>query len=156
MKCKHAETTTSGWRCYTASVAVHPYTEPNPAAGGWVTFTETCAKCGAQRPVNSNGPHLELGPWGPGRAAREAEQARIDDEHRARPPHVVEVGPAPAALIAGGGVDARWVQISDIRAAAQQPDTGDGLVPTYSRLLREIETWRRDYATTPALPKVFG
>ena len=49
-------------RGYTGSVAVAPYTEENRAAAGNICDRETC-RCGAERYVNRNGRHEELGVW---------------------------------------------------------------------------------------------
>jgi len=65
MKCKHATTTTDATsvRCYAGSVAVGQH--ENRAAHGCITQVEQCLDCGAERRVNVNGVHYELGPWGP-------------------------------------------------------------------------------------------
>jgi len=75
MKCKHATTTTDATsvRCYAGPVAVAGH--ENRAAHGCITQVERCLDCGAERRVNVNGVHYEVGPWGPSRSqlAREAE-----------------------------------------------------------------------------------
>lgn len=75
-------------RPYTGSVAVHPYTDENPAAHGNIVVTEECCACGAHRQVAQNWRHVEYSPWGPSRAVREQrereEQARLEREKQAR------------------------------------------------------------------------
>ena len=61
--CKHLRTEDGPERCYSGSVAVHPYTAENRAAHGCVTWVETCLECGAERAVNGNYGHREYGPW---------------------------------------------------------------------------------------------
>lgn len=48
--------------CYMGPVARPPYTDENPAAHGNIQVTETC-RCGAERKVLINGPHMEYSPW---------------------------------------------------------------------------------------------
>jgi hypothetical protein len=48
------------------------WTGENPAAHGGITYTEEESYAGRQRQVNANGEHIEVGPWGPTRAQREA------------------------------------------------------------------------------------
>lgn len=64
-ECKHTSTTRGRDRCYNYPVAVPPYTDENPPAQGSITYTETCATCGAERDVNANRGHREFGPWRP-------------------------------------------------------------------------------------------
>jgi len=61
--CHHDRTTSGDHFGYTGSVAVHPHTHQNRAAHGGVTYTERCLDCRAVRPVNTNGGHVEVGPW---------------------------------------------------------------------------------------------
>ena len=77
-KCKHSRTKCdeSSIRCYCGSVAVAPYTDPNPAASGNVTYIEQCVDCDMERAVNSNGRHREVGPWGKSRAQLASEEKR--------------------------------------------------------------------------------
>lgn len=49
-------------RCYTGSVARHPYTDENPAAHGNIEVTEERSD-GWRRRVNINQGHREEGPW---------------------------------------------------------------------------------------------
>ncbi len=69
MACTHKQTTAGLDRPYMGSVAVHPYTEPEPRAAGGISYTETCSECGAERSVNVNGAWVEHSPWGESRAA---------------------------------------------------------------------------------------
>lgn len=55
---RHAAHHTTEPRCYAGPVS----RDPNPAAHGWVMYREVC-RCGAERPVNQNQDHLELGSW---------------------------------------------------------------------------------------------
>ena len=63
MKCTHKLTTYTENKCFRHPVAKPPYTEENRAAHGGVTYMQICALCGAQRPTNENGRHVEVGPW---------------------------------------------------------------------------------------------
>jgi len=82
--CDHAVTEQIGPdRCFSGSVAVHPYTEEIRAAHGCVALTEQCVACGARREVNVNQRHVEVGPWGPNQEARRAEAGRLDRLARA-------------------------------------------------------------------------
>jgi hypothetical protein len=56
---------------FVSEVARSPFTSPNPAAHGCITFKEGCRICGAERKVNANQGHREYSPWGPDRATRE-------------------------------------------------------------------------------------
>ena len=62
--CKHRNTRLSDPRCYSGSVATHPYTDENPFAHGGVRYVEICAECGAERAVNANGLDREYSTWG--------------------------------------------------------------------------------------------
>ena len=68
-RCKHRKTKDSPERGYTGSVAIYSssrgrwLTEENRAAHGGIAWTETCLDCGATRNINSNGNHVEKGPW---------------------------------------------------------------------------------------------
>lgn len=59
---KHATDTTSEPICFSAPVAVSPYTEENLSAHGGIEETDSCA-CGTTRRVLTNGLHVEYGPW---------------------------------------------------------------------------------------------
>ena len=73
MSCRHTATTNSDAYGYTGSVARHPFTHENRAAHGGVKFVETCSACGARRPRNENGRHVEYGTWGDSLAQRQRE-----------------------------------------------------------------------------------
>lgn len=134
MTCKHTETRQSGEsRPFFASVARHPYTDENRAAHGNIEWTEECCQCGAERMVNENGHHTEVGPWGPSREAREqreqAEAKKKYDAIMARGialcgEEKVRVG-APTrdgnVRISRGG-DTQWCRWYDIQIAAKQYD----------------------------------
>jgi hypothetical protein len=137
----------------------------NRAAHGCITREQRCS-CGASRRVNINGWHVEYGPWGPSleeqnRREREraalAEAARIavEDALLARTGWEV-VGARPLRDSLGYEIDQevalrqvgslggeRRVLLSEIRAAAEQEDTGDGLVPVYAALLRRAQDYLR-------------
>lgn len=153
-KCQHDRVRQVGEpSCFSASVAVHPYTGENRAAHGNIEVTEECVACGAQRQVNINQWHHEYGPFGPSRAEREAdEQHRLvaarrakeameDAALQARKAEVIEVRERPGyhtqVLISVDGVE-RWIPLWEVRESAKQHDNGDGLVPFYRGLLRAI------------------
>lgn len=50
-------------RCFGSCVAQEPYTDCSPSSHGGITYSEVC-RCGAERPVNVNGMHTEIGCWG--------------------------------------------------------------------------------------------
>lgn len=81
--CNHEATKTTRERCFTGGVAVSPYTAENRRAHGGVTMDEACSACGAERAVNTNGSHIEVGPWGPSAAERNREAAAIAVRRRA-------------------------------------------------------------------------
>lgn len=72
-ECSHAEQRLIATWPYAGGVAVHPYTEENPAAHGGVCDVHECLACGARRRRNVNGRHSEVSPWGRTRAVRQAE-----------------------------------------------------------------------------------
>ena len=59
INCKHESTYYGPSRPYSGSVSKH---DENRAAHGGTSYTEFCP-CGKRRDINSNGPHLEVGPW---------------------------------------------------------------------------------------------
>ncbi len=143
MKCKHARKNQIGPDYgFAHAVAVHPYTAENPAAHGGVTFTEQCETCGAQRAVNQNQRHIEVGPFGPSCGERaEAVQRELElaiENMPAVERAALDSRNADLIEISAGRahvrIDARlvWISVDDIAAAAAQLDTGDGLVPFYS------------------------
>ncbi|MCI0433319.1 MAG: hypothetical protein L0271_06690 [Gemmatimonadetes bacterium] len=152
-KCTHEHTIAGTAGCYTHSVAAPPYTNENRAAAGGITYTETCLDCGAERPVNENGVHVEVGTWGADRAARQ------ERERAARHAHEQAQAESDAVVARLLGVSVRHVEsptlyddpvvvierrgeldtpmlLSTLVTAATQVDTGDALVPTYRHLLR--------------------
>lgn len=60
---RHEVVNTTEPTCYVGPVAREPYTDENPRSHGWITYCEVC-RCGAERPVNANGMHTEIGCWG--------------------------------------------------------------------------------------------
>src|SRR5690606_29179644 len=79
--CSHDRSCIIDTRCFVGPVS----DEENPAAHGGITETDECVICGARRAANVNGRHVELGPWGPSRAQREAEErSRREAEERSR------------------------------------------------------------------------
>lgn len=156
-KCDHADifTVPDSERCYSGSV-VGRYSEhdENRAAHGCIVYTEECRRCGSQRAVNQNGSHFEIGDWGLTAAERKARdeaerQAKIQKQEAAedalvaaRKVEVLQVDEDDTLLLVNG--DRKRVALSQIDAATQQEDTGDGLVPFYRGLRRAVET-RRQY-----------
>jgi len=61
MTCRHPKTkiVVARERCYSGPTDG----EPNPAAHGWSTWTDTCSACHAERDVNQNGRQVENGRW---------------------------------------------------------------------------------------------
>lgn len=154
-KCKHNRTKQdqSSVRCYCGSVAVEPYTTPNPAAAGNITYIEQCLDCGMERAVNCNQRHEEYSPWGKSRAQLDAEEsarqrkAREAAEDKAVQDRACQVESVDERdgyhtlvrlTIAGRRVDVLQYQIEE---AARQIDNGDGLVPFYRGLLRAVRNW---------------
>lgn len=84
--CKHLETSYGRPYPFFWSVAHEPYTSENPRAHGNVSYTETCACCGATRAVNSNGGTTEVSPWG----LPAAEIKRREREEEQRQSEIVE------------------------------------------------------------------
>jgi len=129
---------------------VEPYTSPNPAAAGSITYVEQCVQCEAERDINSNGPHVELGPWGQSRAQIAAAQAarQADAQRRADQAAVAARGVVIRHIHRRRGyhtmisleIDGRWRDVPEylIVEAAAQEDLGDGLVPFYRGLLRQV------------------
>lgn len=147
--CTHEHTTAGVDRGFAGPVVTGD--RENRAAHGCVTYTETCDRCGAQRQTNQNQCHLERGSWGPSRAEREAEERRrqerlrrereaLEDasvaEHQVV---IVDVTETSVLMYLRGQQHAERYQLHQIRAAASQPDNGDGLVPFYRGLLRAVE-----------------
>ena len=81
-ECKHSRTRERDVRCYSASVAVEPYTTENPAAAGGITFVEECLDCGMEMAVNRNQRHVECGPWRIPQAVFDAREARRASDAR--------------------------------------------------------------------------
>lgn len=65
--CAHEQKTDLRTRCFAGALG------DNRAAHGGITVTVECNACGARRDENRNGKHVEVGPWGPSRAARQLE-----------------------------------------------------------------------------------
>ncbi len=140
-KCQHGETTSGAERPYITSVSVHPFTDENPRAHGWVTYTQTCDDCGAERAVNANQGHAEFSPWGPSTAERRrrereaaltaAEKVRADAVRRGTPMlhqrrvRVEEARDDSARIDADGCFVT--VPVSEIARCASAPDGGDGV-----------------------------
>lgn len=120
----------------------HPVDGENRAAHGNITRVETCSCCAVRR-ININQTHEEVGQWeyeqlyqqlNSARAA--ARQAKADEE----------IVKAVGAKIVGkcldsirvtiGDGEAKWISHRELKAAANQPDDGDGLVPFYGALYR--------------------
>ena len=149
-KCQHERTTEGTHYCYVGSVAVHPYTDENRVAHGNITYTETCLLCGSERAVNENAGQHEYSTWGPTRAQREEQERRAQERREAEQlqkedaavaaqrAHILDVC-ADSALVSVAGRPAKWLYLDDIRAASQQTDNGDGLVPFYRGLRRAIK-----------------
>lgn len=107
------------------------YTGENPAAHGCITYIEEENNEGRQREVNVNGKHIEVGPWGPTKAQREAYAKR--EEAAARAAREAEEDAAAKALgvsvvsvdgelvTCSVGLEHKVVRLSDIRAAAAVP-----------------------------------
>jgi hypothetical protein len=85
MTCQHQHTNIIRTRGYTAPVSAY---DQNPAAHGNVEYVVECSECGARRSELHNGCHVELGPWGPDRAARKALVERLAKRLPALPPPV--------------------------------------------------------------------
>lgn len=142
----------SGDRCFVGSVAFEPFTHEHRAAHGGITYTEECTVCGAQRSVNANMGFREYSPWGPDREAREKYEREQSEIRRLRENANLRALAASQcritrltddyAYISRKGLTSKAIAISEIRAAANQPDTGDGLVPFYRGLLLMIEEAR--------------
>ena len=80
-KCSHPEQREIGDpTCYTAPVAVYPYTDENPAAHGNICVLVECVACGARRHELHNGRHAEVAPWYDERGRRERER-RAEAKH---------------------------------------------------------------------------
>lgn len=151
--CDHRKTIDGECRCFSHSVACHPYTEENRRAHGNVSYIETCLVCGAERSVNENQGSHEYGTWGPSLASRkrdEREAARIADAKQAegdfaamaaRRIKVERATETKLLLEIERGL--QWVFIDDCFAAARQVDDGDGLVPLYRGILRAAGLWGR-------------
>ena len=73
--CAHTKTNDIDTHGYTGPVAAPGH--ENRAAHGNVQITVECVACGARRSELHNGRHVELGPWGPSRAQREALAQRL-------------------------------------------------------------------------------
>jgi hypothetical protein len=56
---KHSTKHTTDYRCFTHCVAGG---NCNPCAHGSITYYLICS-CGARRAINTNGNHVERGPW---------------------------------------------------------------------------------------------
>ncbi len=158
--CKHTKTKNDERvYCFTAPVAVYPYTEENRAAHGNICYDEICCECGATRAVLQNGSHYEFAPWGPSAAelkrreeekkerAREAAEKLEDAAMQARDAKVVEVTPkregySKMVVIKMGG-ERKAVALYKIKEAAAQKDDGDGLVPFYRAVMRHAQEWER-------------
>lgn len=168
MRCPHLHTRDGNEYGYTGSVAVSPYTEENRAAHGGITYTQTCLACGAERSVNQNQWHVEYSPWGPDAATREQrERERLDRQMQARRRRLLQAGREIArqhrvsitgvygdivVLLQDG--ETHTCRIEDIRAAAGQPDTGDGLVPYYTAVLDAVG--RYPYQPQPGEARYFS
>jgi hypothetical protein len=94
--CRHETTRELGTSCYAGPVAAAG--DENRAAHGNVCVAEECRACGARRERLVNGCHVEEGPWGPSRAAREIEAREAERVVRA----LIEARPAPCTLTRGG------------------------------------------------------
>jgi hypothetical protein len=84
--CQHTSTNIIRTRGYTAPVSVY---QQNPAAHGNVEYVVECGECGARRSELHNGCHVELGPWGPDRAARKQRVERLSKKLPPLPPPVL-------------------------------------------------------------------
>lgn len=155
-KCDHVRTKQdeSSIRGYCCSVAVEPYTEPNPCAAGGVMYVEQCEDCGRERTMNLNGRHNEVSPWEKSRAqlAREesikqqaARREREDAAVRARNVVIERIRERPGYLTSiDMQIDGRYATVlcHRIEDAVNQVDNGDGLVPFYRGLLRAVKAFR--------------
>lgn len=151
-KCDHSEIRASE-QFHGFSVPVATYEDhANRAAHGGITYTQTCCKCGAERPVNQNQHHYEYGPWGPDLATREEadrqRRAKELQEREATEDAAVKAAGIEVVKVVGGGEQQVQVgvrrnhqmhllRLSEIEEAANQEDNGDGLVPTYRGILRQ-------------------
>ena len=61
MTCEHQSTLTTDPRCFDGPVAFGEY--ETRSAHGSITYVEHCNICGAERGVNQNRHHIELGEW---------------------------------------------------------------------------------------------
>jgi len=143
-------------RCYHGSVADTSDAE-NPIARGNISITVECRDCGAQRRENSNAGRVELGPWGPSRAERDAaeraEMAAAKQRQREVDAAVAD-GCFSSILVHADDTDLITVVLrrdgsrhvmtrSQITAAAEQDDTGDGLVQAYRGLQTAVSMAQR-------------
>lgn len=144
---------------FSGSVAAYPYTDENPAAHGNITQTQECTICGAHRSVNVNQQHEEFGAWGPTRAQRDAAEraaklaAKSKRETECRKA-AKEAGVEILSTNRNGTVNVsvrggayQVISLDQIRAAAEQHDDGDGLVPVYSGMLLMAEDALRQNAS---------
>ena len=107
------------------------YTGENRAAHGGITYTQEESNEGRQRKVNVNGNHIEVGPWGPTSARREAHAKReeaktlaareAEEDAAAKALGVSVVGVEGEVVTCAVGGDRKAVWLSDIRAAAKDP-----------------------------------
>jgi hypothetical protein len=143
MNCKHEHTIETRVVGYSAPVAVHPYTEENPAAHGNICVTEQCTRCGADRLKNINGNHVEYGTWGPSHVEQPDNGDGLGEQMlRKRRISLRSVRGDDVEIIVDQRL--RRTTIDSIRAAAEQSDNGDGLVPLYTALLHHIYSHRDD------------
>lgn len=102
--CSHRRTRDLATHAYTGPVA-GPRGEVNRAAHGCVCVTVECVSCGARRDENRNQWHLELGPWGPTRAARQ----RAAEDARTAASALAARRPAPITLTRGDQEREVWI-----------------------------------------------
>lgn len=111
------------------------YTGENRAAHGCISVTQEESKEGRQRTVCVNGNHLEVGPWSPTRANREAREKRETEREAAKAKAEAEALEDKAAKdlgisvvsVSGDVVECqtrdgyKTVRLADIREAARDP-----------------------------------
>lgn len=163
MPCRHESTheVPGSTCCFSGPVNVEPYTSENRAAHGNIQYVQECDRCGSRRAVNVNQSFAEYAPWGPDAEERRREERReaerIRQEQEAREDailaeqeiavvgrHEREGYHAIIHLTVRG--ERMHVEEWKIKQAANQEDTGDGLVPKYRAILRHAR--RMEFAAT--------
>lgn len=107
------------------------YTGDNPSAHGNIVRTEEESSGGRQRSVAINGSHVEIGPWGPTKAQRDAhadseaakarKAAEAEEDRLAKELAVAVVraqGENIEVMVRG---ERKWTRLRDIRDAAADP-----------------------------------